>query len=84
LIPLATGNTTESPIVPFSIFRNNVTMDKLQKALFDEAKRKNRQVENLVWNNYDTMLFEIPGFSVTIPVPYLITYREMQLSGEMK
>ena len=59
-------------------------MEKLQSRLMNEAAARNREVENLVWNNYDSVLFEIPGLSIPIPIPYLLTYREMQLSGELK
>ena len=32
----------------------------------------------------DSILFEIPGLDFPLPIPYVFTYREMQLSGVMK
>jgi hypothetical protein len=30
------------------------------------------------------VLFEIPGTDFPIPLPYILTYREIQLSGVLK
>lgn len=83
-IPLIGGNASEMPLTPFVLFRNDVKMDKLQDRLMKEAERQQRQVENLVWNNNDMVLLNIPGLEIPFPVPYIITYREKQISGELK
>lgn len=84
IIPLACGNASENASFPFVFFRNDVQMDKLQRRLIREAERQDRKVENLVWNNYNSVLFSIPFVNLPAPVPYILTYREKQLSGELK
>ena len=32
----------------------------------------------------DYTSFQLPGTDIPIPLPYVLTYREMQFSGEMK
>lgn len=83
-IPIIGGNASENPWTPFVLFRNDVKMDIIQRRLLNEAASQNRRVDNLVWNNYETVIFSFPGSSIDIPIPYILTYREMQLSGEMK
>lgn len=83
-IPIVCGNAAEDAYTPFVIFRNDVQMDLLQRRLFKEAERQQYQVENLVWNNYDSVLFNLPFVNIPVPIPYILTYREKQLSGELK
>ena len=83
-IPLACGDTDEDWIVPSSFFRNRVTMDEIQGRLLTEMNRRGKKVENLVWSNNDSVLITVPILNVPLPIPYIITYREMQLSGEVK
>ena len=83
-IPLVTGNADEYRSGAFAWFRDDVTMDKLQSRLMREAAKSSAPVENLVWNNYDSVLFSIPFVSIPFPIPYILTYREMQLSGEIR
>ncbi len=80
-IPLACGNASEDPLLPLVMFRNDVTMDKIQKQFFNYAKSQNKEAMDLVYSNRETVLFEFPGSSVSFPVPYILTYREIQLSG---
>ena len=83
-IPIVCGNAAEDAYTPFVIFRNDVQMDLLQRRLFKEAERQQYQVETLVWNNYDSVLFNLPFVNIPVPIPYILTYREKQLSGELK
>ena len=83
-VPLVGGNASENPTGHFAWFRDDVTMKKIQRRLMDEAEAQGRPVENLVWTNYDSVLFSIPFVSIPFPIPYILTYREMQLSGELK
>ena len=83
-IPLACGDTDEDWIVPTSFFHNRVTMDEIQTRLLEKTRKSGKRVENLVWNNNDSVLITLPLLNVPLPIPYIITYREMQLSGELK
>lgn len=66
------------------ICRYDITPERVQKALFDEAHSRGKDVETLVYHNYDSVLMEIPILAFTVPIPYLITYHEIQLSGVLK
>lgn len=81
-IPLACGNANERAITPWVLFRNDVTMDKVQKRFFSYADtRENIKVEELSYRTYESVLFEIPGSNIPIPLPYILSYKEIQLSG---
>lgn len=83
-IPLACGDTDEDWIVPSSFFHDRVTMDVIQSRLLTEMRKKGKTIENLTWCNNDSVLITVPILNVPLPIPYIITYREMQLSGEVK
>ncbi len=82
VFPLACGNASEDAIFPWVLFRNDVTMDKIQsrfmKAAADAGKPK---ASNLTYTTHEQVLFEPPGVNYPMPLPYFITYREIQLSG---
>lgn len=82
-IPLFCGDPDEDWIVPCTFFRDRVTMDVIQSRLLAKARKTGVKVENLTWSNNDSVLLTIPLLQVPVPVPYLITYREMQLSAEV-
>ena len=87
LIPLTCGNAAEDRALPFIFFRNDVTMDKIQTRFMAYAEDYGRRagvgvtVRNLVYTTRESVLFEIPGINFPLPVPYILTYREIQLSG---
>lgn len=83
-IPLVCGNPNENGILPCTFFQNRVTMDEIQSSLLAKAHNHGDKVENLVWNNNDSVFLTIPLLDTPIPLPYIITYREMQLSGETR
>jgi len=84
-IPLVCGNASEDPFFPIVFFRDDVTMDKIQGRFMKSAKEmKHDKIYNLSYSNDDSILFEIPGLNFPLPIPYVFTYREMQLSGVMK
>ncbi len=88
-IPIACGNATDPAggkrFGPWAFFRDDVTMDKIQKRLADyAATRPEKELTSLAYHNYDTLFVSIPYTEVPIPIPYIVTYREIQLSGVMK
>ena len=83
-IPLASGNASKERLAPWVFFRNDVTMDKVQRRFFEYARENGRTAQELTYHNYESILFELPGTNFKIPVPYLLTYREIQLSGVLR
>ena len=110
LIPLACGNANEHASAPFVLFRNDVTMDKVQRRFMMFADGYGRsaadgradaaqaveygetverisdrvKVRDLAYTTRESVLFEIPSVNIPFPLPYILTYREIQLSGVLE
>ena len=84
VIPLACGNASEDPLMPWAIFRNDVTMNKIQKRFVDYANFYGKKMSDMTYYTQESVMFEIPGTDFPIPIPYLLTYKEIQLSGVLK
>lgn len=84
IVPLFCGNAAEDASCGTMFFRNDVQMDKIQSRVLKAAAKKGKTVDELAWTTYDTVMFTVPIFYISFPVPYIITYREKQLSGVMK
>ena len=78
--PLACGNAHENSKFIWRFFSNDVNADILQSRLTHYAARKGCDVEELNVFNDEQVLLSIPGTSLPIPLPYIITFREMQIS----
>ena len=50
----------------------------------EHAAKHGKTPCDLVYSNYDTVMWSIPLVEVPIPVPYLLCYNEIQLSGNLK
>ncbi len=66
------------------VFRDDVTPEKEQARLMEWAKKRNKSVYDLCYNNYNSVFFDIPILGFSIPIPYILTTKEVQLSGVMK
>lgn len=80
-IPLVCGNASHDAWTPWVMFRNDVTMDKVQSRFMRHAEGQGLEVEDLAYTTRESVMLEIPGMSTALPIPYLLTYREVQLSG---
>ena len=83
VIPLACGNSREDRWTPWVLFRDDVKMEKVQKRFTDYATKNGLVIEEMTYRNKESVMFEIPSLNFPLPVPYLLTYREIQLSGVM-
>lgn len=77
-IPLVCGNASEKASAGCVFFRDDVTLDKTQARFQKYAN--GRTVECPMYDVNDTKFISVFG----IPIPYLITYKEITLSGTMK
>ena len=82
--PLACGNASEDPRMPWAFFRNDVTMDKIQRRFMDYARFYGKTPFDMTYYTRESVLFELPGIDFPLPVPYILTYKEIQLSGVLK
>ena len=85
-IPVACGNASKDRWLPWMVFRNDVTMQKIQSRFMDYAREHGgiENVDNLSYTSRDSVMLEIPGLEIPLPIPYILTYRELQLSGEIR
>ena len=77
-IPLFCGNASEDATIGFAIFRDDVTFEKINKRFVGYAGA--RTIDYASWDHKDTVFFSVFG----IPIPYVITYKEISISGVMK
>ena len=68
----------------FPIFRSEISQGRVQQTLLDYAAARGKRAENLTCFNYETVMFDVPTLSVTIPVPYLVCYQKIQISGVLR
>ena len=43
-----------------------------------------KKPRDMSYYTQESVLFEIPGTDFPVPLPYILTYKEVQLSGVMK
>ena len=86
VIPLCCGNAAPEAerLGPWAFFRDDVTLDKVQGRFMEVAQERGLEPQDLVYRNIDNVLFNIPFVSIPVPLPYLLCYREIQLSGVLK
>ena len=77
-VPLFCGNATEGSWWAFVMFRDDVTMEKIQGRFAKYAA--GREIECPVYDVNDSSFISIFG----IPIPYIITYNKITLSGTLK
>ena len=70
--------------MPWIFFRNDVTMDKIQHRFMEYARFYGKSARDMSYYTQESVLFEIPGTDFPIPLPYILTYKEVQLSGVLK
>lgn len=68
----------------FPLFRSDITLERVESALADEAARRGKTATGLTSHRFDNIMFDIPLLVITIPVPYVVCYHEIQLSGVLQ
>ena len=83
-IPIACGNASLDAWTPWVLFRDDVTLDKIQARFMERAGAEAESVSGLAYTTRESVMLQIPGLQIPLPVPYLLTYREIQLSGTLE
>lgn len=79
--PIVCGNATVNKRWPWVFFRNDVTENVLQARLMDYAMARECDIMELNIFNNEEALMTIGVGGLSIPLPYIITFRELQYSG---
>ena len=66
------------------LFRSDITLERVQKELMTESARRGKVATDLVYHTNDRVTFDIPLVVVTLPLPYVLCYHEVQISGVLK
>lgn len=85
--PLMCGNTTaeeDGRCGPWAFFRDDVTIENTQRLFMKEAAKVGGELGDLDYWVRENYLYEVPGLQIPLPIPYVLTYREIQLSGVVK
>ena len=81
-IPLFSGNPADDVAQGYSLgckfFSDTVTMEEMQARFARYAE--GRKIECPVYDMNDSVFISVFG----IPIPYLVTYKELTISGTMK
>ena len=78
--PIVCGNAQVKRSSPWRFFHNDVDENVLQRRLMDYASERGCNVTDLhIFNNAE-VLMSIGMGGVSIPIPYVLSYRELQYS----
>lgn len=66
------------------IFRSDITMERVQTELAKEARRRGRNVADVSTHTFERVMFEMPLLYITVPIPYIFCYHEVQVSGVLQ
>ncbi len=78
--PIVCGNAHVDRSLPWRFFRNDVDENVLQRRLMDYASARGCNVTDLQIFNNAEVLMSIGVGGVSLPLPYVISYRELQYS----
>lgn len=78
--PIVCGNARVDRWAPWRFFRNDVDENVLQRRLMDYAAARECDVRDLMIFNNAEVLMSIGAGGVSLPLPYVISYRELQYS----
>ena len=78
--PIVCGNAHVDRYLPWRFFRNDVDENVLQRRLMDYASARGCNVTDLQIFSNAEVLMSIGVGGVSLPLPYVISYRELQYS----
>lgn len=80
-LPLCCGNVNaQGRVGPWAFFRDDVTLDKMHERFLRHAAEKGRPAQDVCCHSYDSVMIYI----LSIPIPHVFTYKEIQISGVLK
>jgi len=83
-IPVVCGNANPRPWLPWVFFRDDVTMEKIQSRFMSHAESEGGDAYDLSYTTSESVMLNIPAMNLPLPLPYLLTYKDMQLSGTLR
>lgn len=78
-LPLVCGNTDTESWFPWTLFKDEVSMDYVQKAIVRRAKMRGERIVQMNAVNHNATLMSLPG-TQGLAIPYLICHHNTQIS----
>ena len=78
--PLVCGNASENSRWPWIFFHNHVDENIIHKRLVDYAKTRGTDLSHFTLFSNEEALMTIGVGGLSLPFPYIITFRDMQFS----
>ena len=79
--PIVCGETDRKHQGDVAFFSDQVRTDIMTNIFNDRVRETGSRPACVVTHNMDLVTFEIPGVSFPLILPYIICYREIQMSG---
>ena len=80
-IPLVCGDTTPNSLFGIALFSDQVRTDTMTRIFNDRVRATNTKLVSAATIVDDWVTLEIPGVSFPLVLPYIVCYREVQISG---
>ena len=80
-IPIVCGNASPNASFPWKFFSDQVTASVLHDQMMAYASSKGANVNDLIATHNEKVFFDVPGSEIPVPMPFLLCYQEVQLSG---
>lgn len=80
-LPIVCGNATPGATFPWKFFSNQVTPALLHDQLMAHAASIHADARDLIFLRDENIIFNVPGTNFPLPLPYVLTYREIQFSA---
>lgn len=80
-IPLVCGDINPDAKLCLAVFKDHVRTDLLTAEFNRHVRETNTRPVCVATLNTDLVTFEIPGLSIPLIVPYILCYREVQISA---
>ena len=80
-LPLVCGSTNPNSFCGIAFFSDQVRTDTMTKMFNDRVRATNTRPASVATIVDDWVTLEVPGVSFPLFLPYIVCYREVQISG---
>lgn len=80
-IPLVCGDTNPNSLCGMSFFSDQVRTDTMTRIFNDRVRATGSKPASVATIVDDWVTFEVPGLSFPLFLPYVVCYRDVQISG---
>lgn len=80
-LPIVVGNVEDRWYLPWTFFRNDVSLSVVEGVLASYARSKGLDVVHEQVIDDDCTVFEVPFVNFPVALPWILTYRETEVSA---